>query len=126
MSVRSCPDQCPSCPPLVQPSRVSSAPALSEAFALDGNAKQNEQNARNMLLRATERNKIWRPHILALAPAAPMLPPTDRGGKQQGARAGRAVRAKLGGSSWPVAAALPARLQRMPPISGISFHVGGV
>lgn len=59
--------------------------------------KQNEQNARNMLLRATKRNKIWRPRILVLAPAARMLLPHTEAGKQQGARAGQAVRANLGG-----------------------------
>lgn len=85
----SCPGQCglptPSKPSL-SPAGVSSTPALSEVFALDGcisqprkvwNSKQNEQNVRSMLLRATERSRIWSPSILALAPAAQWLPPTD-------------------------------------------------
>lgn len=92
--------------PSFGPAGVSTAPGLSEVFALDGwisqpaevwNVKQNEQNARNMLLRATKRNKIWRPRILVLAPAARMLLPHTEAGKQQGARAGQAVRANLGG-----------------------------
>lgn len=85
----SCPGQCglptPSKPSL-SPAGVSSTPALSEVFALDGcisqprkvwNLKQNEQNVRSVLLRATKQSRIWSPSILALAPNAQWLPPTD-------------------------------------------------